>query len=95
MTTSEAVLRVCVVGAGAQDKPATPLPLAQTEGPTSASPGQGNPPDTSGPRGKGLAQGLKAGAARLGHSPKSLDSKAGVPSVAPLGAVQKEGCCER
>ena len=66
MTTSEAALRVRVVVAGTQDKPAAPLPLAQTGGPTSASPGREKLPDTSGPGRKGIAQGLKAGAAGLG-----------------------------
>lgn len=91
MTTSEAALRVRVVVAGAQGKPAALLPLAQTEGPTSASPGQGNLPDTSGPGGEGLAQGLKAGAAGLG----AQSHKSGFPGRGSFCCPPPRGCAKR
>lgn len=86
----EAVVRVCVVGAGASDIPAAPQPLPQTKGLTSASPGQGNLQDTSGPGGEGLAQDLRAGGTVSGV----WIPKQGLLLLHP-GAVQREECCER
>lgn len=80
-----------MVVAGVQDKQAASLPLAQTGGLTSTTPGQGNLPDTSGPGGEGLAQGLRAGTASLG----AQSHESGFPGkgsfCCPLGLCRKRG----